>query len=302
VVSAAIETARPSIDAKSHELVVHFAKKALHVEGDPVRLSQIISNLLINAAKFTPAKGRIELTLRDSPGENGPGQLEIIVRDNGMGIEADELPRVFKMFEQLGQAQISAGGLGLGLALARSLAELHGGRVEVRSEGRGQGSEFIVRLPLAEQSPESAPQRLAPVLSGKSRRVLVVDDNQDAAITLSAMLAAHGHEVRHCFSAQEALSSNEGVLPEVAFLDLNMPGMDGYELARRIRMRPGGSSVRIIALTGMGRESDISRTRETGFDAHLTKPADPDGILRLIETSPEDDTVVPFARVRMRQE
>ena len=302
VVSAAIETARPSIDVKSHELVVHFAQKALHLEGDPVRLSQIISNLLINAAKFTPAKGRIELALRDMPGESGPGELEIIVRDNGMGIEAAELPRVFKMFEQLGQGQQSAGGLGLGLALVRSLAELHGGRVEARSEGRGQGSEFIVHLPLAEQSLESPPQRLAPAPSGKSRRVLVVDDNEDAAITLGAMLTAHGHEVRHCFSAQEALNITEGALPEVAFLDLNMPGMDGYELARRLRSRAGGSSVRIVALTGMGRESDIARTRETGFDAHLTKPADPDSILRLTEAGPDEHIVVPFPRSRIRQE
>jgi CheY-like chemotaxis protein len=219
-----------------------------------------------------------------------------------MGLEADQLLRVFEMFVQLQRAGENPGGLGLGLALVRSLAELHDGSVEARSEGRGKGSQFIVRLPLAEQSADSAPLRLAPVASLVTRRVLVVDDNEDAAVTLSALLGSHGHEVRHCFSAAEALSAIENFLPEVAFLDLNMPGMDGYELAKSLRARPGGSLVRIIAVTGMGRETDIARTRETGFDAHLTKPADPDALLRLAAGSPEGETVVPFTRPRSRQD
>jgi signal transduction histidine kinase/CheY-like chemotaxis protein len=301
MVSAAIETARPSIDAKSHELVVHFAKKSLHLDGDPVRLAQIVANLLINAAKFTPARGRIELTLRELRRAGEQGELEIVVQDNGMGIEADQLPRVFEMFVQLGQAGDSPGGLGLGLALVRSLAELHGGSVEARSEGRGKGSQFIVRLPLAAQSEEVPVPRLASAPTGAMRRILVVDDNEDAAITLNALLAAQGHDVRHCFNAAEALEISADRLPEVAFLDLNMPGMDGFELARRLRALPGGSLIRIIALTGMGRESDIARTRELGFDAHLTKPADPDAILKLASSlALGDETVVPFTRVRTR--
>jgi CheY-like chemotaxis protein/two-component sensor histidine kinase len=298
MVSAAIETARPSIDAKSHELVVHFAQKTLHLDGDPVRLAQIVSNLLINAAKFTPARGRIELALRDAPSGADKRELQIVVRDNGMGIEAEQLPRVFEMFVQLDRGAENPGGLGLGLALVRSLAELHGGRVQARSEGRGKGSEFIVRLPLAEAAAEALPQLAAPALTVRSRRVLVVDDNEDAARTLGVLIAAHGHDVKHCFSAREALQISEQELPEVAFLDLNMPEMDGYELAKRLRARPGGSLIRIVAVTGMGRESDVTRTREAGFDAHLTKPADPDAILRLTTEEP-DGTVVPFARARI---
>ena len=301
IVSAAIETARPSIDAKSHDLVVHFAQKTLHLDGDPVRLAQIVSNLLINAAKFTPAKGRIELALRAIPLANATNELEIIVRDNGSGMEAEQLPRVFEMFVQLERPGDHPGGLGLGLALVRSLAELHGGRVQARSDGRGKGSEFIVRLPLAEQPAEAPPQKIMPARIARSRRVLVVDDNEDSARTLGVLIASHGHEVQHCVSARAALELTEKQLPDVAFLDLNMPEMDGYELARRLRAQPGGSLVRIVAVTGMGRETDVARTRDAGFDAHLTKPADPDSVLHLAELL-EDDTVVPFPPARSRQE
>lgn len=296
MVSAAIETARPAIDAKSHELVVHFAQKSLHLDGDPVRLAQIVSNLLINAAKFTPAHGRIELSLRDVAGDDGRPQLEIVVRDNGCGIEPEQLPRVFEMFVQLDRGGDSPGGLGLGLALVRSLAELHGGRVQARSDGRGQGSEFIVRLPLAERPIEAPTARVAATEARRPRRILVVDDNEDAARTLGVLIRASGHDVRFCFSAREALEAIEDGLPEVAFLDLNMPEMDGYELARRLRERAAGRPMRIIAVTGMGRESDVTRTREAGFDAHLTKPADPDIVLRMADGF--DDTVVPFPAVR----
>jgi signal transduction histidine kinase/CheY-like chemotaxis protein len=302
MVSAAIETARPSIDSKSHELVVHFAQKSLHVDGDPVRLAQIVSNLLINAAKFTPEKGRIELALREADGDGGARELEIVVRDNGTGIEREQLPRVFEMFVQLDPGGENPGGLGLGLALVRSLAELHGGRVHARSEGRGKGSEFIVRLPLADQ-PADAPPRQVPAETGISARlILVVDDNEDAARTLSVLLEAHGHRVQHCFGGQAALDLIGDALPDVAFLDLNMPGMDGFELARRLRGRPGGSLIRIVAVTGMGRESDVARSREAGFDAHLTKPADPEAVLRLAHDLRDEPTVLPFPAGRARQE
>lgn len=294
VVSAAIDTARPSIDAKSHELVVRFAQKALHVEGDPVRLAQIVSNLLINAAKFTNSRGRIELSWRDQDGE-----LEIAVADNGMGIDAAELPRVFEMFVQLGQGAEGAGGLGLGLALVKSLVELHGGHVEARSAGRGRGAEFVVRLPLAaapvEISASLTSQASAPAL----RRVLVVDDNEDAARTMGALLSAQGHDVSVFFDAREALESATASLPDVAFLDLNMPVLDGFALAQKLRMLPGGGSVRLVAVTGMGRQEDLARSREAGFEIHLTKPADPEVVLRIAALEvPAEARVLPFARPR----
>ncbi len=307
VVSAAIDTARPSIDAKSHELVVRFAQKALHVEGDPVRLAQIVSNLLINAAKFTSPGGRIELSLRGLD-----GRLEIVVRDNGIGIEPAELPRVFEMFVQLGQSQAQGaegtGGLGLGLALVKSLVDLHGGSVEARSEGRGKGAEFIVMLPLA-AAPAETPAALAvSAATPAMRRVLVVDDNEDAARTLGALLRAQGHEVAVHFNAREALEAAVEKLPDVCFLDLNMPLMDGFALAQKLRMLPGGASLRLVAVTGMGRQEDHARSREAGFDLHLTKPADPEVVIRIAATpssaadSSGESKVVPFTRTRTATE
>ena len=294
VVSAAIDTARPSIDAKSHELVVRFAQKALHVEGDPVRLAQIVANLLINAAKFTSPNGRIELSLRDAD-----GKLEITVRDNGMGIEPAELPRVFEMFVQLGQGADGAGGLGLGLALVKSLVDLHGGHVEARSEGRGKGAEFIVRLPLAAAPAEKVTALPARISAPATRRVLVVDDNEDGARTMGALLTAQGHAVSIYFNAQEALAFATTSLPDLAFLDLNMPGMDGFALAQKLRALPGGDVIRLVAVTGMGRQEDLARSREAGFEIHLTKPADPEVVLRIAEQdSHSDANIVPFTRPR----
>ncbi len=267
------------------------------MEGDPVRLAQIVANLLINAAKFTSPKGRIELSLR-----NENGELEIVVSDNGMGIEAAELPRIFEMFVQLGQGAEGAGGLGLGLALVKSLVELHGGHVEARSEGRGRGAEFVVRLPLA-----AAPLEITATLTTRAsaptcRRVLVVDDNEDAARTMGALLAAQGHEVSVFFNAREALDFASASLPDVAFLDLNMPVFDGFALAQKLRLLPGGHELRLVAVTGMGRQEDQARSREAGFDIHLTKPADPEVVLRLANLEESDARVVPFARPRAATE
>lgn len=278
VVTSAIETARPRIDAKSHELVVRFAQRALLVEGDPVRLAQIVSNLLINAAKFTPPRGRIELAMRavDS-------SVEISVRDNGAGIEPSQLGIVFDIFVQLDNSKAyGAGGLGLGLALVRSLAELHHGSVEARSDGPGKGSEFIVRLPLVERAEEAPPARaLTPHVGGSSNRIMIVDDNEDAARSLGELLRAQGHEVAVFFDANEALAAASAQPPEVAFLDLNMPETDGFELARRMRKTEWGKRTRLIAVTGMGREADVSQSIATGFDVHLTKPADPETVLSM---------------------
>ena len=298
VVSAAIDTARPSIDAKSHELVVHFAQRALYVEGDPVRLAQIVANLLINAAKFTHPKGRIDLALRADDAE-----LEISVRDNGTGIDASELPRVFEMFVQLGHGGEGAGGLGLGLALVKSLVELHGGRVEARSAGRELGAEFIVRLPLA-AAPAETPVATPAVNATPARsRVLVVDDNQDAARTLGALLVAQGHDVNVYFNAHDALDAAHVTFPDVAFLDLNMPGVNGFALAKSLRGMPGGRALRLVAVTGMGRQEDLARSRDAGFDLHLTKPADPEMVLRIAaQDATTEPKVVPFQRPRASSE
>jgi CheY-like chemotaxis protein len=226
-----------------------------------------------------------------------------VVRDKGMGIEPAELPRVFEMFVQLGHGAEGAGGLGLGLALVKSLVELHGGRVEARSEGRGHGAEFVVRLPLA-----SAPQEVSavPAVSAATpalRRVLVVDDNEDAAQTLGALLRAQGHAVSVFFDAREALEAATIALPDVCFLDLNMPGMDGYSLAQKLRMLPGGGALRLVAVTGMGRQEDHVRSRDAGFDLHLTKPADPEVVIRIAGQDPANDAnVVPFTRPRAATE
>jgi signal transduction histidine kinase/CheY-like chemotaxis protein len=292
-ITSAIETARPSIDAKSHELVVRFAQRALQVQGDPVRLAQIVSNLLINAAKFTPPKGRIELSMRavDS-------SVEIHVCDNGAGIHPSQLAIVFDIFVQLDTSRaFGAGGLGLGLALVRSLVELHHGSVEARSDGPGKGSEFIVRLPLAETAEEAphAQATPAPHFDARGNRIVVVDDNEDAARSLGELLREQGHEVDVFFNAGDALAAASAHPPEVAFLDLNMADMDGFELARRIRRTEWGRRTRLVAVTGMGRQTDVSQSTAAGFDAHLTKPAEPERVLSLAAMPLERrDNVVVF--------
>jgi signal transduction histidine kinase/CheY-like chemotaxis protein len=279
-VDAAIEIARPNIEGKSHELLVRYAPSTLHVDGDPVRLAQVVANLLNNAAKFTPSKGRIEISTRAKA-----GFATIRVRDNGIGIAPADLGSIFELFVQLDSSKVqAAAGLGLGLALARSLIDLHGGEITARSAGCGKGTEFRIRLPLA-----AAPQRFSeetniPRPAHAARRVLVVDDNVDAATSLGTLLERRGHSVRTCFDGSTAFDTATRSPPEVAFIDLNMPHPDGAELARMIRMEPWGNSVKLIALTGMGQPADVERTRTAGFDEHLTKPADPEALFRALTT------------------
>ena len=270
-VNAAIETARPNIEGKSHELVVRYAPRTFHVDGDPARLAQVIANLLNNAAKFTPSNGRIELSMR----AEGP-QAVISVRDNGIGIPSAELGRIFELFVQLDASKTqAAAGLGLGLALARSLVTMHGGEIRARSAGPGQGSEFAVHLPLAIAPTQSVLDRYIDPLVSTRRRIVVVDDNVDAATSLAALLDANGHTVRTCYDGSRAFESAAELAPDVAFIDLNMPHPDGIELAKMIRKQPWGKYVYLVALTGMGAPADLARTRAAGFDEHLTKPADP---------------------------
>src|SRR5688500_15764112 len=247
VLKTAIDTARPNIDARGHALRVAWPPGALHVEGDPVRLSQVVSNLLNNAAKFTPSPGgRIELSARAED-----GQVAISVADNGIGVAPEALDEVFDMFVQLDASHAaSTGGLGLGLTLARSIVERHGGRIEARSAGPGKGAEFIVRLPLA-SAPEVVEVYPAQAPPPARRRVLVVDDNVDAAQTLAQYLRMDGHRVESAVDGEGALRVAEVLHPEVAFIDLNMPGMDGAEVAKRLRLTPWGREARLVALTGM---------------------------------------------------
>jgi signal transduction histidine kinase/CheY-like chemotaxis protein len=280
IINAAVEIARPNIESKSHELLVVGAPRMLHIDADPLRLAQVIANLLNNAAKFTPSKGRIEISTR------AKAQHAIIrVRDNGIGIAPADLSRIFETFVQLDSSKTqAAAGLGLGLALARSLITLHGGEITARSAGLSKGSEFRIRLPLAARPADrSEVSTVAPVIQA-SRRVLVVDDNVDAARSLGTLLEYRGHSVRTCFDGSTAFATATQSPPEIAFIDLNMPHPDGAELARMIRTQGWGDSVKLIALTGMGQPTDLERTRDAGFDEHLTKPADPDALFRAVAT------------------
>jgi signal transduction histidine kinase/CheY-like chemotaxis protein len=280
-VNAAIETARPNIEGKSHELVVRYSPRTFHVDGDPTRLAQVIANLLNNAAKFTPANGRIELSMR----AEGPRAI-ISVRDNGIGIPSADLTRIFDMFVQLDASKTqAAAGLGLGLALARSLVSLHGGEISARSAGPGRGSEFAVHLPLVVAPGQSEVDARNGPPAQACRRILVVDDNVDAATSLGELLRSNGHSVRTCFDGSSAFEAASQLTPEVAFIDLNMPQPDGVELAIMIRRQPWGKGVRLVALTGMGQPADLARTREAGFDQHLTKPASPADLFRAVASS-----------------
>ena len=277
VMRTGVETAKPNIDAKGHTAAVTYPETPLYVEGDAVRLAQVVANLLNNAAKFTPPKGRIELSARAEQ-----GVVALRVADTGIGIAREHLQEVFDMFVQVDERHVAAsGGLGLGLTLARAIVRRHGGEIEARSPGRGKGAEFIVRLPLVSAPVADAVKDAAPASPAVRRRVLVVDDNVDAAQTLAQFLRLTGHRVESALDGEAALRIAEILHPDVAFIDLNMPRMDGAEVARRLRLTPWGRKARLVALTGMGQQGDIERTREAGFDEHITKPADLQRLSRL---------------------
>jgi CheY-like chemotaxis protein len=241
------------------------------VNADPTRLAQVIGNLLNNAAKFTETGGRIRLSVSR---ELNAGVVR--VRDEGIGIAADMLPRIFELFTQAERTlDRSQGGLGIGLTLVRHLVELHGGSVQAFSDGVGRGSEFVVRLPAAAQlgpSPRFVGGRRPG--AGTSRRILVVDDNVDAAESLAKLLRISGHEVNTTYTGLTVADAVAEHRPNVILLDIGLPGLDGYEAARRLRAAPGGERLLLIALTGYGQESDRQRSREAGFDHHLVKPLD----------------------------
>jgi CheY-like chemotaxis protein len=289
IVRNAVETSDPLIQAAGHRLEVSLPREPLWVDGDPVRLAQILANLLNNAAKYTDAGGRISVNAQ----RQGANAV-ISVRDNGAGIAPDALPRMFEMFSRGDRSSgRDQGGLGIGLALSRRLAEMHGGAIDARSEGPGKGSEFIVRIPLAaDQHPQPAAQGRA-AASLPQKRILVVDDNRDAADSLAMLLKFLGSDVRIARDGPQALEEFHAYDPAVVLLDIGMPGMDGYEVARRIRTRFPERRPTIVALTGWGQDDDRRRARDAGFDHHLIKPAEI-GSLQLLLASVEDKTRNPL--------
>ena len=277
IVKAAIETSRPVLDNLRHEVRAEFEPTQISVAGDPVRLTQVFANLLNNAAKYTNHGGVITVTTRR---ENGEGIVS--VKDNGIGIAPNVLSQVFDMFMQVDRStRRSQGGLGIGLTLVRSLVSMHGGSVEAKSDGPGLGSEFIVRLPLlaAAVLPAEASRRTQPL---PSKRILIVDDSRDGGDSLAMLLRVLGAEVALVHSGRAALDCITSFRPDVVLLDIGMPGMDGYEVARRIRANPDHRRISLIALTGWGQDEDRQRSTAAGFNHHLVKPADIDQLRQIL--------------------
>ena len=278
VLQSAIEATRPFIDDRRHALMVDLSRMPIWLDADFTRLAQVFANLLNNAAKYTDARGVIRINAVESG-----DWVTVTVTDSGAGIQPEFLSSVFEMFTQLqAHRDRTHGGLGIGLTLARRMVELHGGTVEARSEGAGRGCTFVVRLPVASSSAaeRTTPQQTA-ALPPKCR-ILVAEDNADAAEMLRLMLEVKGHDVRVAADGVQAIALAQTFDPQIVFLDIGMPRMDGYEAARRIRGLLG-DRVLLVALTGWGQDEDKRRAREAGFDHHLTKPPEPDLLDRLIE-------------------
>jgi PAS domain S-box-containing protein len=281
VLARAIETAQPMIDARGQQLVVSISPDdPLRLEADPTRLTQVVANLLHNAAKFSEHSGRIWLTA-----ERQGKEALVRVRDEGAGIRAELLPHVFELFVQ-GERSLdrSQGGLGIGLTVVQRLIALHGGTITAHSEGPGKGSEFIIRLPgLAEPAkPAQRDAGAGAVHTATARRILVVDDNVDAAESIAMLLQIWGHDVRLAHNGPEALAAAEQYQPDIIVLDIGLPGLSGYEVARELRQQPRFQGTRLIAMTGYGQEEDYRRSKDAGFDEHVTKPVDPDDLQRLL--------------------
>ena len=287
VTNKAVEMASLLVEQRRHQLQVEV-DPGLEWEGDPVRLAQVVSNLLTNAARYTEPGGRLWLRVR----RDGPDAVEISVRDTGIGLAPEVRDQVFELFFQ-GKRSIdrSEGGLGIGLALVKNIVELHGGSVQARSEGRGLGSEFVVRLPLRSAPAMQAPAEQIAVTQPAStpQRVLLVDDNADGADTLGRLLRAHGHAVEVYHDPVSALAAIDRFQPTVALLDIGLPVLDGYQLAARIRALPGGQACRLVALSGYGLAADHARSEVAGFERHLVKPVNPDEAARVVAAAPPTD-------------
>ena len=293
LVARTVETVQPLIEERGHSLSVQLPSGILAVLGDPTRLSQALGNVLGNAAKYTERGGHITLSATQLDSE-----VEIRVSDNGIGIPADLLPMIFNLFTQLDRTSgPTQSGLGIGLALVQRLIEMHGGHVTAHSDGPGRGSEFVIRIPLfireavsghSSNKPSALEQSMmnAEGAPRTQRRILVADDNNDALESLATLLQLSGHEVYTAANGAVALESAEQHRPEVALLDIGMPKLDGYEVARRIRAQPWGQRITLVALTGWGQDSDRRRSQEAGFDSHLVKPLDLDKLTELLAELP----------------
>lgn len=301
LVTQTVETVQPLIEERGHKLRVEIPDGVLTVLGDPTRLMQAIGNVLSNAAKYTERGG--EVTLRAA--QSGSSEVEIRIRDNGIGIPPDLMPMIFNLFTQLDRTSGPAqSGLGIGLALVQRLVEMHGGSVTAHSDGPGRGSEFVIRLPLLmgdQIAPDDQQLNALSTLEQSmmnseatptQRRILVADDNNDALESLATLLQLSGHEVYTAANGAVALESAEQHRPEVALLDIGMPKLDGYEVARRIRAQPWGARITLVALTGWGQDSDRRRSQEAGFDSHLVKPLDLDKLTDLLATLPSAGAAV----------
>jgi PAS domain S-box-containing protein len=285
VLRQAVDAARSLYTSMHHQLTLTLPPDPVYLEADPTRLAQIVGNLLNNACKFTERGGHISLTV-----ERDGNQVVIRVRDNGIGIAAEQLPRVFEMFMQVDTSlERSRGGLGIGLTLVKTLVEMHGGTVDVRSDGLGHGSEFIVRLPVLVETakPVSKPTVGKPTPTAR-RRVLIVDDNQDGAESLAMLLEIAGHETNTANDGLEAIEAAERFRPDAVLLDIGLPKLNGYEVCRRIREQPWGRNMLLVAVTGWGQEEDRHRSREAGFNTHIVKPVDHDVVLQVLASLPSN--------------
>ncbi len=278
-----METSRPLIDQCGHELLVSLPPQPVFLYADLVRLAQVFMNLLTNAAKYTERGGRIWLSA-----ERQGHEIVVCVKDTGVGIPAEKLPRLFELFFQVDHTLArSQGGLGIGLSLVRRLVELHGGTVKADSAGPGKGSEFTVRLPVLADPPTPAPEQ--PTNDGAKRttlrcRILVADDIRDSAESLAMLLRLMGNNVETAHDGLAAVEVAERFRPDIVFLDIGMPKLNGYDACRRIREQPWGQNMVLVALTGWGAEEDKRRTEEVGFNTHLIKPVDPGALQRLLAT------------------
>ena len=279
VVESAVESSRPLIQQCGHELTVDLPPQPIHLDADPVRLAQVFLNLLNNAAKYTERGGHIWLTA-----ERAGSDAVVSVRDDGIGIAGDMLSRVFDLFTQVGPSlERSQGGLGIGLTLVRRLVEMHDGSIEARSGGPDEGSEFVVRLPLPALARHEPPRGAGPtakVLTGC--RILVVDDNKDSADSLGMLLRLGGNDTRTAYDGLEAVDVAETFRPDLVLLDIGLPKLNGYEVARRIRQQPWGRNATLVALTGWGQDEDRRRSQEAGFDLHLVKPVELEALEKLL--------------------
>jgi PAS domain S-box-containing protein len=287
VVMRSCETVRPLIEARKHGLTVEVPAEPIYINADPTRVSQILQNLMVNAAKYTPDGGHIVISAKQID-----GFVCIAVEDTGRGIEERDLQRIFELFMQGENGSPSESGLGIGLTLARSLAELHGGRLDAQSEGVGKGSTFILRLPVARQA-EAVSDDQEQALRPQGLRVLVVDDNRDAADSATAIIRMLGDDAECAYSGAGALESVRRSVPDVVLLDLAMPVLDGFATLRQLREVPGMEHAFVVAMTGYGSTDDKRRTTGAGFDAHVTKPVDLNQLLALLKQAREQRAAPP---------